>query len=200
MDDPGLSSREENAPAGLTRLSKRLSLVLRHDPASIGLQLDAGGWIGLDDLVQALSVHGHAATLADIELVVRTSDKQRFAIESGRIRANQGHSVPVDLGLTAIEPPARLYHGTVKRFLPAIEWEGLIRGDRRFVHLSADWETAERVGARRGKPVVLIIDAAGLHRAGEPFFRAENGVWLVRAVPPQYVSRDVSPRSVESLD
>jgi putative RNA 2'-phosphotransferase len=120
---------------------------------------------------------------------VRTSDKQRFAIEVGRIRANQGHSVPIELGLTAVEPPARLYHGTVERFLAAIEREGLIRGDRQFVHLSADRETAERVGARRGKSVVLIVDAAGLHRAGEPFFRAENGVWLVGGVPPQYVSR-----------
>lgn len=174
--------------ARLTRLSKQLSLVLRHDPASIGLELDAGGWIGLADLVRALDAHGHPATLADIERVVQTSDKQRFAIEAGRIRANQGHSVPIELGLAAVEPPARLYHGTVERFLSAIEREGLIRGDRQFVHLSADRETAERVGARRGKPVVLIVDAAGLHGAGQPFFRAENGVWLVEGVPPQYLS------------
>lgn len=189
---PGLPSDGAAAHAErarLTRLSKRLSLVLRHDPASIDLQLDPGGWVGLADLVRALGAHGHPATQADIERVVQTSDKRRFAIEAGRIRANQGHSLPIELGLTAVEPPACLYHGTVERFLAAIEREGLVRGGRQFVHLSVDRETAERVGARRGKPVVLVIDAAGLHRAGAPFFRAENGVWLVKGVPRQYVSR-----------
>lgn len=121
--------------------------------------------------------------------IVTHSDKQRFAISTDglRIRANQGHSVEVDLALMPIEPPAVLFHGTVARFLDAIEREGLRAGERTHVHLSADVETAKKVGARRGAPVILEVDAAAMHRAGLEFFRSANGVWLTAAVPPQYL-------------
>ena len=144
-----------------TRLSKFLSLVLRHDPACIGLTLDAQGWADVDDLLQKANAAGVPLTRALLDEIVRTSDKQRFALSTDgtRIRANQGHSIPVDLALEPVAPPNVLYHGTVARFLPSIRRKGLRRGQRHHVHLSADRETASRVGSRRGEPVVLTVAA-----------------------------------------
>jgi putative RNA 2'-phosphotransferase len=121
--------------------------------------------------------------------VVATSDKQRFALspDERSIRANQGHSTEVDLALAPLEPPELLYHGTVERFLDSIRREGLVRGKRQHVHLSPDRETAARVGARRGMPVILVVETARLHRAGHSFLRSEDGVWLTDAVPPEYL-------------
>lgn len=174
----------------LVKLSRRMSKALRHAPAEFGLTLDAGGWVDVEDLVAALNSPQHPTTRELIEHVVATSDKQRFAVDAtgARIRANQGHSVPVDLGLESVTPPELLFHGTVERFLPAIRRDGLKPMKRHHVHLSADETTATRVGQRRGEPVVLRVDAAGMVRAGHVFYRSTNGVWLVDRVPPQFLT------------
>lgn len=172
----------------LVRTSKFLSLVLRHEPEKIGLELDAQGWVSIDELLAKAA--GHLPLTAELlHEVVRTSDKQRFAIsEDGtRIRANQGHSVPVELELAAQVPPEQLYHGTATRFLDSIRRHGLLRGERHHVHLSADTDTAVKVGVRHGQPVVLVVQAGDMHRAGHAFFRSDNGVWLVEHVPPSFL-------------
>jgi putative RNA 2'-phosphotransferase len=167
--------------------SKHLSYVLRHHPDAIGVKLDPNGWIDIGTLLRALTEHGRPLTREELEEIVRTSDKQRFAIDGDRIRANQGHSVDVDLALSPSIPPDVLYHGTVDRFLDAIRREGLIKGSRTHVHLSADRSTASIVGARRGKPVILTIDAAAMHREGFSFVVSDNAVWLVEHVPPRFL-------------
>jgi putative RNA 2'-phosphotransferase len=168
----------------LVRLSKRMSRHLRHAPEEIGLRLDPAGWVDVDDLLAALGV-----SRADLVEVVARNDKQRFAFSSDgrRIRANQGHSVAVRLGLPPVEPPAVLHHGTAARFLPAIMRDGLRPMNRHDVHLSHDVRTARRVGARRGNPVVLQVDAAAMHADGYEFHVSDNGVWLTAAVPPRYL-------------
>ena len=171
-------------------VSKRLSYVLRHRPDSVGLVLDEAGWADVDALLGALAAHGQPLTRAELEHVVASNDKRRFALDGTgtRIRASQGHSVPVALGYAAEPPPPVLFHGTVERNLPAIEAQGLRPGGRHAVHLSPDAETARRVGARRGRPVVLRVGAAAMAADGAAFSRSANGVWLVDAVPPRYLS------------
>lgn len=173
-----------------TSISKYLSLVLRHNPAAAGVTLDAEGWLSVEDLLSGAARHGHSFTRAELEEVVQTNEKQRFAFspDAQRIRANQGHSVSVELGLTPETPPGILYHGTVDRFLSSIMSRGLEKRSRQHVHLSPDVETATRVGSRRGKPIILKIDAASMHSAGFSFFCSANGVWLTDHVPPQYIS------------
>jgi putative RNA 2'-phosphotransferase len=168
--------------------SKFISLVLRHRPDAIGLTLDAAGWAEIDALIR-LSQDHRPLTRALIEEVVATNNKQRFAIsEDGlRIRARQGHSIEVALGLTPLQPPEELFHGTATRFLAPIRREGLDKRTRQHVHLSADAQTAANVGARHGTPVVLRIRAGGMAAAGHLFYRSENGVWLTDAVPPQFI-------------
>jgi len=172
-------------------VSKYLSLVLRHDPSVAGITLDPEGWVDVDDLLAGAARHGHAFTREELNEVVRTSDKQRFALslDAQRIRANQGHSVSVDLGLPRETPPEILYHGTVDRFLSSIMANGLEKRARQHVHLSSDVVTATRVGSRRGEAVILKIAAASMHSAGFHFFCSANGVWLTERVPPQYISR-----------
>ena len=171
------------------KLSKFLSLVLRHRPEAVGLELDEGGWVRVDELLAACRRHNRPITRDQLKEVVATNDKRRFSFSPDglRIRANQGHSVSVDLGLEPIEPPELLYHGTVDRFLDSIRRAGLVRGNRQHVHLSGDQATARRVGQRRGKPVVLVIEAGRMHREGRPFYRSANGVWLTDSVPPEYL-------------
>ncbi|MEU2267293.1 RNA 2'-phosphotransferase [Streptomyces olindensis] len=169
------------------KVSKYLSKHLRHQPERIGLALDEGGWVEIDALIAAAASHGFRFTHAELDHVVATNDKRRFAVEDTRIRASQGHSVEVDLGLPPATPPSRLYHGTVARTLDAIRAEGLRPMNRHAVHLSSDRETATRVGARRSRPVVLVVDAAAMHRDGHVFHVSANGVWLTRAVPPGYL-------------
>jgi putative RNA 2'-phosphotransferase len=175
----------------VVRVSRRLSYVLRHRPGSVGLTLDEAGWVDVEALLAALAGSGLPLTRADLEHVVATNDKRRFAFDAtgARVRASQGHSVGVDLGYAALQPPDELFHGTVERFLAAILAEGLRPGSRHAVHLSADVDTARAVGARRGRPVVLRVDAAGMAADGFPFSRSANGVWLVAAVPPRYLAR-----------
>jgi putative RNA 2'-phosphotransferase len=174
----------------VVRVSKRLSFVLRHRPDSIGLTLDEAGWVDVDRLLAALAAHGLPLSRDDLDAVVARNDKQRFAFDGSgtRIRASQGHSVAVDLGYASADPPAELFHGTVDRFLPAILAEGLRPGRRHAVHLSPDVATARTVGGRRGRPVVLRVDAARLAADGGRFARSTNGVWLVDAVPPDYLT------------
>ncbi|MFI7408214.1 RNA 2'-phosphotransferase [Streptomyces sp. NPDC049627] len=169
------------------KVSKYLSKHLRHQPERIGLTLDEGGWVEIDTLIAAAAAHGFRFTREELDHVVATNDKKRFAVEGNRIRASQGHTIEVDLGLPPATPPPYLYHGTVARNLDAIRAEGLKAMDRHDVHLSPDRETAIRVGSRRGRPVVLSVDAAAMHRDGYVFHVSENGVWLTDFVPPQYV-------------
>jgi putative RNA 2'-phosphotransferase len=177
------------------RVSKRLSAVLRHRPGSVGLTLDPQGWVEVDTLLTALAAHGRPVTRAELDAVVAGNDKRRFAIVAGadgrdRIRASQGHSVPVDLGLPDEPPPERLFHGTAAGTVPAILREGLVRRGRHAVHLSADVPTARTVGARRSGPVaLLVVDAGAMAAAGHRFQCSANGVWLTDHVPPAYVRR-----------
>jgi putative RNA 2'-phosphotransferase len=172
-----------------TKISKFLSRHLRHRPEAIGLKLRPGGWVAVDTLLRACARAKLPLTRAELDEVVAINDKQRFSYDSTGtlIRANQGHSVEVDLGLTPLEPPPVLYHGTSRSSIAAIMREGLRKMRRHHVHLSADIETALRVGARHGSPVVLVVDAAALHAAGMAFLRSINGVWLVDHIPPAYV-------------
>ena len=171
------------------RISKFLSLVLRHEPGKIGITLDENGWTDCDELIQAAARHRVSFDRATLLEIVRTNDKKRFALsEDGtRIRANQGHSVKVDLGLTPQQPPESLYHGTVDKFIDAIRSTGLHKGERHHVHLSPNLITATKVGERRGKPVILIVRAAAMADAGHPFYLSDNGVWLTDAVPPEFI-------------
>ena len=178
-------------------ISKYLSLVLRHNPAAAGITLDAEGWVRVDDLLAGAARHDHLFTRTELEEVVQTNEKQRFAfsLDGQRIRANQGHSVSVDLGLTPETPPDVLYHGTVERFVSSIMEKGLDKRSRQHVHLSLDVATATRVGSRRGDPIILRIAAASMHSDGFHFYCSANGVWLTDRVPPQYISRVVQSHS-----
>lgn len=171
------------------KASKFLSLLLRHKPDEIGLELSSDGWASISDLVDLTKNHKLPLTPELIRAVVRTSDKQRFLIspDGARIRANQGHSLSVNLGLASQPPPAHLYHGTASRFLNSIRENGLMKGQRQFVHLSLDTETAKRVGMRHGTPVILLVAAHRMHDDGFEFFVSENGVWLTDHVPAKYL-------------
>jgi putative RNA 2'-phosphotransferase len=177
------------------RISKFLSLVLRHQPQLIGLELSPAGWVAIDELLAAAAQHGRRMTREELDEVVRSNDKQRFAISDDglHIRANQGHSVEVDLGYTPADPPEVLYHGTTEQFLDSIRRTGLHKRKRHHVHLSLSVETATAVGGRRGKPTILTIRAGAMQAAGHKFFVTPNGVWLTNEVPPEYIEfpRDV---------
>ena len=173
----------------LTKTSKVLSLVLRHEPEAIGLSLDANGWADLDELVRLANAGGKPVTRELIEQVVRDNDKQRFAIseDGARIRANQGHSIEIDLALSPLPPPAILYHGTATRFAKSIRNLGLLKQSRQHVHLSADEQTAIKVGSRHGKALVLSVRAGDMHARGLSFYRSANGVWLTDAVAAEFI-------------
>ena len=176
------------SPKKHKELSKHLSYVLRHKPEAIGIELDENGWTSVGDLI-AKSPKGFTPEI--IEFIVSNNDKKRFILsENGdRIRANQGHSVNVDLALQATIPPSVLFHGTATRFLDSILSNGLKKMKRHHVHLSADLETASKVGMRHGKLVILTIDAAAMQNAGHIFFQSENGVWLTDSVPAVFLSQ-----------
>jgi putative RNA 2'-phosphotransferase len=177
-------------PINDTRLSKFLSLVLRHQPDAIGLVLDSQGWASIDELITKANAAGTRFGRDDLLRIVAESDKKRFSLspEADRIRAAQGHSVSVELGLAAQEPPSVLYHGTATRFVEAILSQGLKPQARQQVHLSSDEATAQRVGQRHGEPHVFKVDAGGMHAKGFKFFRADNGVWLTDRVPAEFLT------------
>ncbi len=173
-----------------TSISKLLSLVLRHNPESIGIQLDENGWVAVADLLTQLKAHNKAITFSELEEIVATNNKQRFAFNDDHscIRANQGHSIEVDMNFEAKQPPHVLYHGTVGDALEAIAAGGLQKMGRQHVHLSADITTAEKVGMRRGKPVILTINSGAMFNNGCVFYQSENGVWLTDNVPVHYIN------------
>jgi putative RNA 2'-phosphotransferase len=180
----------------IVKVSKYLSKHLRHSPERIGLTLEEGGWVKVDDLLDACGCNHMAISRAQLEEVVEQNNKKRFSFdESGtRIRANQGHSVEVDLGLEPVTPPDVLYHGTGHQTAEVIQREGLQKMRRHHVHLSRDVETATNVGARHGRPVVFIVDAKAMHEAGHAFYCSDNGVWLVDEVAPEYLKHHASGR------
>ena len=173
----------------LVRISKFLSLVLRHKPEIIALSLDQGGWARVDELLIKANQADLSLNKQLLRQVVEQNDKQRFAFSDDglRIRASQGHSFPIDLGLEPLTPPEYLFHGTATRFLESIQRRGLVPNKRNHVHLSPDEETAARVGRRHGRPVVLTIRAGRLYRDGFRFYCSTNRVWLTGAVPQEYI-------------
>lgn len=176
------------------KASKFLSLVLRHEPERVGLVLDNAGWVSVSELLEAVNRHEQQLTLEQLKHIVATSDKKRFALSDDglRIRANQGHSVEVDLQYPPATPPEILYHGTATRFIEGIRKDGLQKMGRHDVHLSAETKVTLQVGERHGKPALLIIRAGEMHRAGHVFCCSANGVWLVNGVPPQFIDFPVT--------
>lgn len=192
---PACGDRERQSVAdqpmdqSLIPTSKFLSLILRHQPELVGLSLDEHGWADIRELLDAARASGRHITRELLLRVVQENDKKRFAISADgtKIRASQGHSIEVDLGLQPVEPPDVLYHGTIERFLASIAENGLRPGSRQHVHLSPDTKTATAVGKRRGRPVILQVLAGQMHRDGFLFCRSENGVWLTDHVPASYI-------------
>jgi putative RNA 2'-phosphotransferase len=177
------------SPDRQTKLSKFLSYHLRHAPQELGLTLQPGGWVNIEDLLAAATQHQRTITQQELEAIVANSDKKRFSIDptGTKVRANQGHSVKVDLKLEPMGPPEILYHGTAEQFVNAILESGLQKMSRHHVHLSADVQTAHKVGMRRGKVVIFQVDAAAMDADGVIFYRSDNGVWLTDFVAPQYL-------------
>ncbi|MDC0435102.1 RNA 2'-phosphotransferase [bacterium] len=171
-----------------TKISKFLSLVLRHQPQTVGLDLDENGWVDIESLILGARKAGTNFSREELEQIVKESDKQRFIIDGDMIRANQGHSVNVNLELKHLEPPELLYHGTVRKFMEEISKKGLKKMNRHHVHLSPDIVTAEKVGSRRGTPIILKIDSAAMYRDGHKFMCSKNGVWLIDSVPSSYIN------------
>jgi putative RNA 2'-phosphotransferase len=176
-------------PQQATKISRFLSLILRHQPETVDITLTEDGWTNVDELIAAINRHGQALDFETLEYVVETNDKKRFSFsdDGEMIRANQGHSVEVNLGYQATPPPGILYHGTVARFLPSIREDGIRKGQRHHVHLSASLEVANTVGKRRGQPVILTIQAREMNAAGHEFYVSANGVWLTDFVPPSFI-------------
>jgi len=171
------------------RLGRFISLVLRHDPSAAGIILDANGWSEVDELLSGMNARGHKIDMETLERIVRENNKSRYSFNDNhtKIRANQGHSIDVDVGIKQCDPPPVLYHGTAARFLDSIKKQGITRQQRHHVHLSADIDTATAVGKRHGKPVVLQIDALAMSKDGYKFFLSKNGVWLCEQVPWKYI-------------
>ena len=173
-----------------TKTSRYISLILRHQPEVIGITLDEHGWADVNALIEGVN-RTHPLNREILEEIVRTDEKQRYSFNEDHtlIRANQGHSIPVDVELKVCEPPEILYHGTGEKYVSSILKEGLIPKSRLYVHLSKDEATAKQVGSRHGKPAVFAVEAGEMHRQGHVFFLSENGVWLVKHVPASYLHR-----------
>lgn len=171
------------------KISKFMSLVLRHKPQEIGLQLDENGWTSVSDFLEKMNTKENNLDFESLEEIVATNDKKRFAFndDKTKIRASQGHSVTIDLALQEIVPPEILFHGTVEKFISEIKSKGLLKMSRQHVHLSKDEETAIKVGSRRGNPIILIVDCVKMHQDGFKFYQSENGVWLTDEVPANYI-------------
>lgn len=169
-------------------LSKFLSLILRHQPEKIGIRLDENGWTAVDKLIDKLNLKMGGFDMETLEYIVENNNKKRFAFNADKtlIRASQGHSLPIDLGLQPTVPPELLYHGTGVQFIKDILQTGLQKQNRQHVHLSSNTETARNVGSRKGKPCIITIDAGKMHRDGHVFYLSENHVWLTDSVPPSF--------------
>ena len=174
----------------LTQTSRYISLILRHKPETIGITLDEHGWANVDELIAGVN-KTHPLTMELLREIVRADEKQRYSFNEDEtlIRANQGHSIPVDVELTELEPPEVLYHGTGQKYVGSIDHQGLIPKSRLYVHLSTDKETAVKVGRRHGVPVVYTIQASAMFRGGYSFYRSVNGVWLTKKVPVKYLEK-----------
>ena len=174
----------------LKETSKFIALILRHKPEEIGIALDEHGWANVDELIAGISKR-QPFSMTDLEVIVATDEKGRYSFNEDKtlIRANQGHSIPVDVELEKVEPPEFLYHGTGEKYVESIEEKGIIPKSRLYVHLSSDYDTAVKVGSRHGKPVVFRVWANKMYRDGFVFFKSVNGVWLTKEVPTQYFNR-----------
>ena len=173
----------------LNEISKFISLILRHKPEVIGIQLDLHGWAQTDELITGICKTYPTFSMTQLETIVNTDNKQRYSFseDKSKIRANQGHSINIDLELVPVTPPTVLYHGTAEKYVASIEAEGLISKSRQYVHLSADIETAVTVGSRHGSPVIYEVAAEDMNKYGYEFYLSENKVWLTRKVPAQYL-------------
>lgn len=173
------------------KYSKFLSYVLRHHPEEIGIQLDENGWTDVAILLRQAQAHQRPLTYEKLLDIVENNDKKRFTFseDKQKIRAAQGHSTSqVAMKMNAVQPPEILYHGTATRFVESILVQGLLKQSRHHVHLSADPQTAIKVGQRHGKPVVLKIDSGKMHAQGISFYLSDNGVWLCEHVAPEFLS------------
>lgn len=171
------------------KISKFLSLILRHQPEVVGLTLEENGWVSVEKLLKACADYGKTFTLAELKEIVETNDKKRFAFdETGKkIRANQGHSVEVEIEFEERTPPKILYHGTAEKNVGVIFAEGLKKMSRHHVHLSAEIETARKVGMRYGKPVIFQVDTEAMLSENHQFFVSANDVWLTDNIPPVFI-------------
>lgn len=171
------------------QISKFLSLVLRHAPETIGIELDENGWVAVDVLLAKMSAHNKTITPEMLQYVVENNNKKRFAFnpDGNKIRASQGHSVDIDPGYMPQQPPEILYHGTALKFRESILEKGILKQNRTHVHLSADTDTATNVGSRHGKPFIFKVKAGEMHRKSYAFFISENGVWLTDEVPSVFL-------------
>lgn len=174
----------------LKNTSKYLSLILRHKPETIGIALNEHGWANVDELITGIA-KTHDCSMEILEEIVRTDEKQRYSFNEDKtlIRANQGHSIPVDVGLEEVLPPEKLWHGTGEKYTASIDVQGLIPKSRLYVHLSKDRDTAVKVGSRHGKPVLYIVKSGEMSRDGFPFYLSKNGVWLTKEVPVKYLEK-----------
>ncbi len=173
----------------LNKLSVFISLVLRHKPEAAHIALDEHGWADVEELLAGINETGRKIDMGMLEEIVRTNNKQRFSFNEDKtlIRANQGHSIPVDVELEEKQPPQFLYHGTADRFLESIMREGIKPMNRLYVHLSKDEETAVKVGKRHGDPIILLISADEMYQDGKKFYLSQNGVWLTKYIEKKYI-------------
>ena len=180
------------AEKDLTRVSCFISLLLRHKPEVAGLSLDEHGWADVNELIRCVSEHKQPLTMEELEYIVDTDNKERYSFNEDKslIKANQGHSIPVDVELEEVVPPDVLWHGTAEKYIDSIGEIGIIPKSRLYVHLSADYETAVNVGSRHGTPVVLQVNTAEMSKDGYKFFLSKNGVWLTKTVPARYLKRN----------
>ncbi len=181
----------------LTQISKFMSLILRHKPETIGIKLDEHGWANVDELIAGIA-KTHPFNMKMLEKIVAEDEKQRYSFNEDKtlIRANQGHSIPVDVELEEKEPPEFLYHGTGEKFAESIKAQGLIPKSRLYVHLSSDTATATKVGKRHGSPVVYTVRSGDMHKDGYKFYLSVNGVWLTKEVPSSYLQETAANKTI----
>ena len=173
----------------IEKLSKFISLILRHKPEEVGITLDEHGWAKVNDLINGINNSGRKIDKDVLEEIIRTDNKQRYSFneDKTKIRANQGHSIPVVIDFKELEPPDTLYHGTATKSIEGMQAQGIKPMSRLYVHLSKDFETAKQVGSRHGECVVLVINAKKMYKDGIKFYLSENGVWLTESVDPKYI-------------